>query len=290
MLRQKWGSLVCPSCGTLVGVNDPSCLTCGRWNPGMWGFGPLFTRLGRDMGFIPFVMSACIILFGATMIADTSGMRLGGGFFSFLSPSTASLFLFGASGSVPVFGYGRWWTVLTAGWLHGGLLHIGFNLMSLRNVGEPVAEFYGANRMVIIYTFAGITGFAASTLAGEYLRFLPILRGGQLTVGASASICGLIGSLFYYGRRAGSSGVSDQAKQWAIMILNSGFLFPVIDTWAHVGGFVGGYLCSKFLDPLRPERMDHFLGAIACIALTGIALAMSIFYGWPVFQEAVGGR
>ena len=36
--------------------------------------------------------------------------------------------------------------------------------------------------------------------------------------------------------------------------------------------------------------MDHFLGAIACIALTGIALVVSVIYGWPVFQEAVGGR
>ena len=290
MLRQKWGSLVCPSCGTLVGVNDPRCMTCGRWNPGLWGFGPLFTRLGRDMGFIPFVMGACIILYGASLIADSRSLSLGGGFFGFLAPSNESMFLFGASGSIPVFGYGRWWTVLSAGWLHGGLLHIAFNLMSLRSAGEPVAEFYGANRMVIIYTVAGITGFAASTLAGEYLSFLPILRGGAFTVGASASVCGLIGSLFYYGRRAGSRGISDQAKQWAIMILISGLLLPIIDTWAHAGGFVGGYLCSKFLDPLRPERMDHFLIAIACLVLTAVSLVMSFVYGWPLFQEFMAGR
>lgn len=256
----------------------------------MWGFGPLFTRLGRDMGFIPFVMGACIILFGATMLADRSGMSFGSGLTSFVSPSVASLFLFGASGPVPVFGYGRWWTVLTAGWLHASLLHIAFNLMSLRNVSGPVAEFYGANRMVIIYTFAGVTGFVASTLGGTFLGFLPGLRGARFTVGASASICGLIGSLFYYGKRAGSRGVSDQAKQWGIMILIFGFFVQGIDNWAHLGGFAGGYICSKFLDPLRPERMDHFLGAMACIALTAIALALSIIYGWPVFQEAVGGR
>jgi rhomboid protease GluP len=288
MLRQKWGSLVCPSCGTLVGVNDPRCLTCGRWNPGMWGFGPLFTRLGRDMGFVPFVMGACILLYGASLFADRNGIGIGG--LSFLSPSGPSLFLFGASGSVPVFGYGRWWTVLTAGWLHGSLIHIGFNLMSLRNVADPVAEFYGANRMVIIYTFSGVTGFLASTVFNHYLGYLPLIHGGRMTVGASASICGLIGSLFYYGRRAGSRGVSEQAKQWGIMILIFGFFVAGIDNWAHLGGFAGGYICSKFLDPLRPERMDHFLGAIACIALTAVALALSIVYGWPLFQEAVGGR
>jgi len=127
-------------------------------------------------------------------------------------------------------------------------------------------------------------------VCGTYLRFIPFLGGSSMTVGASASVCGLIGSLFYYGRRAGSRGVSEQAKQWAIMILIFGFFVRGIDNWAHLGGFAGGYICSKFLDPLQPERMDHFLGAIACIALTAIALAMSIFYGWPVFQEAIGGR
>lgn len=257
----------------------------------MWGFGPLLTRFGRDMGFIPFVMGACIVLFAATLLADIGGLRMGFSLFSFGAPSTASLFLFGAGGSYPVFGYGRWWTALTAGWLHASVIHIAFNLMSLRNVGEPVAEFYGANRMVIIYIVAGITGFAASTLAGEYLDFLPrFLHGGDISVGASASICGLIGSLLYYGRRTGSGAVSDQAKQWSIMILVSGFLISGIDNWAHLGGFAGGYVCSKFLDPLKPERMDHFLAAIACIALTAIALAASIITGWPIFQEAIGRR
>jgi len=254
----------------------------------MWGFGPLLTRLGRDMGFVPFVMGACIVIYGASLFADRNGIGTGG--LSFLSPSGASLFLFGASGSLPVFVYDRWWTVLTAGWLHGSLIHIGFNLMSLRNVADPVAEFYGANRMVIIYTFSGVTGFITSSVFNQYLGFLPLIHGGRMTVGASASICGLIGSLFYYGRRAGSRGVSEQAKQWGIMILIFGFFVAGIDNWAHLGGFAGGYICSKFLDPLRPERMDHFLGAIACIALTAVALAMSIVYGWPVFQEAIGGR
>src|SRR5215813_11176515 len=62
MLRQKWGSVVCPSCGNLVGVNDERCFTCGRWNPGMWGFAPALNRFGRDLGFTLFVMGACGVL------------------------------------------------------------------------------------------------------------------------------------------------------------------------------------------------------------------------------------
>jgi rhomboid protease GluP len=213
-----------------------------------------------------------------------------GGITTFLAPSRASLFLFGASGPLPVFGFGRWWTVITAGWLHASLVHIGFNLMSLRSVAGPVAEFYGANRMVIIYTLAGIAGFTASTVGGTFLGFIPGLRGAQFTVGASASICGLIGALFHYGRRAGSSGVSEQAKQWGIMILIFGFIVPGIDNWAHLGGFAGGYLCSKFLDPLKPERLDHFLAAVACFVLTAVAITLSVVHGWPVFQQVINGR
>src|SRR6185295_12638165 len=113
MLRQKWGSLVCPSCGTLVGVNDQRCLTCGRWNPGMWGFGPLLTKLGRDMGFTSFVMGACIVMYMASVAIDFRGIS-NGGLFGFLSPSDASLTLLGWSGPIPVLYNKRWWSVLTA--------------------------------------------------------------------------------------------------------------------------------------------------------------------------------
>src|SRR5215471_15420857 len=121
MLRQKWGSVVCPSCGNLVGVNDERCFTCGRWNPGLWGFAPLLNRLGRDLGFTQFVVGACIALYAITLIADLNGIDTSG--LNFLSPGRRGLFLFGASGYLPVFLGHRWWTVITAGWLHAGLLH-----------------------------------------------------------------------------------------------------------------------------------------------------------------------
>jgi hypothetical protein len=50
--RQRTGSVVCASCGSLVGVNDEQCYTCGRRNPGLWGFGPALRRLGADYGFV----------------------------------------------------------------------------------------------------------------------------------------------------------------------------------------------------------------------------------------------
>ena len=250
----------------------------------MWGFAPVLTRLGRDFGFAPIVIGACVILYLAALLADPSGIASGFSLFGFLSPTAESLLLFGASGRYPVFVLHRWWTVFTAGWLHAGLLHIGFNMMSLRALAPAVAEFYGASRMIIIYTVAGVIGFTASTMGGAYFPFIPFLRPAQLTVGASASICGLLGALLYYGRRAGSSFVGEQAKSWAIGLVVMGFLIPGIDNWAHLGGFAGGYLCSRILDPLKPERLDHFLIALACLAVTAIAIIYSLIDGFRLLR------
>src|SRR5207253_4379641 len=86
MLRQKWGSVVCPSCGNLVGVNDERCFTCGRWNPGLWGFAPTLNRLGRDLGFTPLVLTACMVLYTFSLVADAQGVSAAAGS-DFLQPS-----------------------------------------------------------------------------------------------------------------------------------------------------------------------------------------------------------
>src|SRR6185369_5382184 len=180
--RKTSGSVVCPSCGSLVGVNDDRCYTCGRANPGLWGFGPLLRRLGADLGFVPLVVGASSAIYLVMLIASGTGIRMDG-MMSMLAPSTSVLFLFGASGAVPVFGFGRWWTVLSAGWLHAGILHILFNMMWVRQLAPPTSEMYGPSRMVIIYTIAGACGFLASTLAGT-MSFLPFfLKGAGFTVG-----------------------------------------------------------------------------------------------------------
>lgn len=275
--RQTTGSVVCASCGYLVGVNDATCYNCGRRNPGLWGFAPALRSLGKDLGFVPFVTGTCIALYALGLLAS-GGQVMRGGLFSFLSPSALALFLFGASGQTPVFDYGRWWTVLSASWLHAGLLHILFNVLWIRNLGPVVGELYGAGRMVIIYTVAGVTGFALSSLAGETMGWLPIraLQGAQITVGASAPIFGLLGALVYYGRRTGSSMAGSQAWSYAVPLFIFGFIMPGVDNYAHGGGFVGGWLAARMLDPLKPERVNHMLGAVICLALSLLAIVYSV--------------
>ena len=119
-------------------------------------------------------------------------------------PARADL-LFGASGAYPVFGLGTWWTVLSATWLHGSLLHIVFNMMWVRDIGPATADIIGPARTVIIYVVSGVCGFLLSSIVGVFRPPLPFLRGARLTVGASASIFGLLGALVHYGRKSGSS-------------------------------------------------------------------------------------
>jgi membrane associated rhomboid family serine protease len=283
MLRKREGSVLCPSCGQLVGVNDEACYNCGRRHPGLWGFAPLLGALGRDMGFTTIVLWSCSALYLATLVADVKGIT-SSGLLSLFSPSLRSLFLFGASGSVPVFRYGRWWTVLSAAWLHGGVLHILFNMMAIRDLGPPVAHLYGAGRTVVIYTIAAITGFTLSACAGQFLPPLPLLHGAALTIGASAPLFGLIGALFYYGRRGGSRIATEHAKAWAVAGLVFGFLIPGIDNWAHLGGLAGGYLASRWLDPLLPERGDHYLAALGCLLLSAASIVASVVYGLPLVR------
>jgi rhomboid protease GluP len=275
-------SVLCPSCGSLVGVKDERCLICGRLRPGMWGLTPLLRHVGEDMGFVGLVTWACGALYLACLVSNIAGIR-NSGLLSFLSPSVESLFLFGASGAIPVFRFGHWWSVLSAGWLHGGVLHILFNMLWVRDLAPQTARLYGPGRTVIVYTIAGVCGFTASSVA--FLVPLPgFLRGAGFTIGASAPIFGLIGALLYYGRRGGSSHIGQQAKSLAVAMLLFGFIMPGIDNWAHLGGLGGGYVTARILDPLKPEQGNHVLLAVVCLVASAAAVAASIVTGLPMLR------
>ena len=275
--RQREGSVICTSCGVLVGVNDPTCYNCGRRNPGLWGFGPALRRLGNDLGFVPIVTGATIILYVLSLVMSREGIV------GLLQPASQILFLLGASGAGPVFAADRWWTVLTAGWLHGGLMHIFFNVLWIRQLAPEIANLYGAGRMIIIYTVGGVVGFTLSSVAGLFLLDFPIpfLRGAFFTVGASAPIFGLLGALVHYGRRTGSSHIGHAGLQYALIMGVFGLIFPGVDNYAHLGGFIGGYLASLLLDPLKPERVDHLLIAVICLVVTLIAVIWSVVTALP---------
>ena len=272
--RQREGSVLCTSCGVLVGVNDPTCYNCGRRNPGLWGFAPALRTLGNDLGFVPVVIGGCVIMYVLSLVMSRDGNSIG------LNPTTGALVILGASGAVPVFTYGWWWTVLTAGWLHGGVLHIFLNVLGITRLGPEVANLDGPGRMVLIYTFSSVCGFTLSSVLG--LLPLQPLFGAPVTVGASAAIMGFVGALAHYARRSGSRHIGQWATQYAIAMAVMGLIgFGGIrvDNAAHLGGFIGGYLASRVLDPLKPERIDHIAIAVGCLALSILSVVASVLLG-----------
>ena len=274
--RQTSGSILCPSCGLLVGVNDEQCLNCGRRRPGMWGFTAPLALLRSDEGFVQLVMWACGIVYVLTLLLAAPGeidFTPGLGFLS----AGDILIRFGASGATPVYQEGHWWTLLSAGWLHLGILHLGFNMLALRNLGPGMVHLYGASRSILIYFASCVTGFLASSTVGYFLPGLPWgFAGSRYTLGASASIFGIYGAILYYGRRGGNSAIRDMAIQWIFFGVIFGFAMPGIDNWAHLGGLAGGYLASMWLDPLKPERGDHAIAAVVALALSLGSVVLSL--------------
>jgi rhomboid protease GluP len=185
---------------------------------------------------------------------------------SFLSPGATSLLLLGASGTIPIDQLHRWWSVLTASWLHGGILHIFFNMIVLRQIGPFIVQEYGAYRMFSIYTLSGAGGFLASYLAGV-----------PFTIGASAAVCGLIGAALYFGKsRGGQYGqaVYRQVGGWAIGIFLFGFLVPGINNWAHGGGLLCGALTGFLLGYHERDQENYFHKLLAAICVLSTLAAL----------------
>ena len=274
--RKTEGSVLCTSCGVLVGVNDPTCYNCGRRNPGLWGFAPALRALGNDLGFVNIVTGAAIVMYVLSLVMSRQGSNIG------FTPNQQALIILGASGAGPVFELGWWWTVITAGWLHGNLIHIFFNVMWIRQLGPEIANLYGAGRMIIIYTVAGIIGFTISSVFG--LFGIPFFGAQGITVGASASIFGFLGALVHYGKRTGSSHARQMGLQYALFMGIMGFVVSGVDNGAHLGGFIGGYLASMIMDPLKPERIDHIAAAVACLVITLAAILYTVISALPYLR------
>jgi len=286
--RQTTGSVVCPSCGKLVGASESECWHCGRRNPGLWGFGTALRRLGADLGVTQVVVFGCGLLYLLSLALYPAGVSWEPSL-NFLSPSGQSLHRLGAAGALPLIIEGHWWTLLSAGWLHGSLIHILFNMMWVRQLAPAASMIFGPGRTMLIYILASAGGFLLSSVMGwlllatrgNLLSFVLswLMGAAGITVGASAAVFGLLGAVVYAGRRGVASQLGRQAWVWAIFLFVFSLFFRGVDNWAHLGGFVAGYGLAKFFNPLTQERPDHLYAALAGLALTVVAVVIAFFSG-----------
>ncbi len=248
----------------------------------MFGFAPLLRQIGSRFGFAQFVVGACAVLYVISLLLSGSQMQIAGGGMSFLAPSSAALQLLGASGAYPVFVRSAWWTILSASWLHGSFLHILFNMMWVYDLGPAVVDLIGTPRTIVIYVVSGVCGFLVSSVMPFSPIQIPFLHGAGLTIGASASIFGLLGAIVHYGRKSGSHYTYSTAMRYAVILFIFGLIMPGVDNSAHLGGFVGGYLMSALFNPLTRERGDHMIAALVCLGATFAAIVASVFSGLPL--------
>ena len=223
--------------------------------------------MGQDLGFVQLIMVATIGLYLATLAASGSDIGMGG-LGNLLAPSPEMLFRFGASGAIPVFRFDRWWTIFSAGWLHGGLLHIFFNVLWVRQLAPETAELYGPGRTVIIYTVSGAAGFALSSVMGLLLPGVPLAWrrpfhrrrvGADLRAARRARLL-----------RPPHRQLAHRVHRLAVRHC------PVRLRSVHERRRqpcpcrrIRRRVCrGVLLDPSKRERIDHLLGALACLVIT----------------------
>lgn len=207
------------------------------------------------------------IIYVLSLILSGKGMSFSMNPFSALAPSNGTLIFLGGTGTIPIDRFGEWWSLISASWLHGSLIHLLFNMTALLQIAPLIISEYGLHRMIIIYTLSGVSGFYLSYLAGV-----------QLTIGASAAICGLIGSALYYGKsRGGYFGqmVYKQTSGWVFGLVLFGLFIPGINNWGHGGGLAAGIGVGYLLgyNERAGENALHRAGSAVCIIATiGILL------------------
>jgi rhomboid protease GluP len=264
-------SILCPGCRRLISVDEAICPHCALKNPGVKArrnqqFRQLFGQDYVVRNLI--IVNVAMFLISLLMSPLSSGLSIHP--FQALSPSNQSLFLLGATGTIPIYRFHSWWTLLSANYLHGGLIHILFNMVALHQLCPLIINEYGVSRMFIVYTVGGVAGFWVSYMAGV-----------PLTIGASAALCGLIGAALYFGKsRGGLYGqtVYRQIGGWALAIILFGFLVPGINNWAHGGGLVAGAAMGAILGytEKRPETTFHRGFALALALLTVMTLLWQV--------------
>lgn len=275
-------SILCPNCRKLISADEPSCPYCGLNRPAMHDRAGLISNLFLGLDPVKAVKYANIVFYIFSILLDPGAIFSGsGGFLGFLAPANKSLFLLGATGTIPVFQFHHYWSLISASFLHGSILHILFNMMALAQLGPFVLREFGLYRFLNIYILTGIAGFIVSVMFGV-----------SFTIGASASICGLIGAIIYYGKSRGGyygQAIYKQALGWVAGLIIFGILISGINNWAHGGGLISGILFAFAMgyNDKKPETAWHKILAYVCVLITmGVLLWAAISSIWQILSPS----
>jgi rhomboid protease GluP len=253
MFGQKKKLVMCQACRALVDPSEKVCPMCGNQS-----VPEVRARVSGDsrIFFSMLILGINVLVF---ILMGVVGLKNGGGAESFISSASGSVLRDFGSLAPDLVRQGEWWRIVTANFLHIGLIHLLFNSYALYQIGPMAEEIYGEQKFIFIYILTGIVAFTASFIFG-----IP-------SAGASGAISGLIGLLAAYGYKQGGTfgkALMRSMLTWMGMTIVMGFMIGANNV-AHVGGFIAGGALAFVLKGEHPAmaRAASVWNALAVISV-----------------------
>ena len=271
---------LCPACGALVGINATKCHECGTSL--RFSLAALSKSLSGIFGehespVTTALLVANVLMLGVSYLALTA--TGGGGGLSILwGLGGETQYRLGSSFPFSIFVMHEWWRLVTAMFLHGGLIHIGFNMMALMQLGPALEELYGSARYLFFYLVTGAFGFLVSAALGNH------------SLGASGAILGLVGLMLAVTTKRGGAFMRELRSRLissVVILFVIGFMGIGIDNWAHGGGLASGFALGKIFVDRQPmnskeRQIAYALGWVAGIAVIASFVLMIMHYRDPL--------
>lgn len=277
---------MCPSCRGLIERNASVCPLCGSAVRPARARGSSDAGSNRILGVIPIpgtatalLIAVNIAMFGITWyLSQVKADAVAGGSGGLADISPNVVLSLGAKVGVGYLGEShQWWRLVTAMFLHFGLLHIFMNMWCLVDLGPMVESLFTKTKFIVLYLVTGVIGFALSAFVSS-----------GISAGASSPVMGLIGILIGVSFHHGGLGKAYRSQLWrwviyigVLGILGPFFGFGGVDNAAHVGGFVSGLVLGYLIPEGEPETrraeiLWNSLSVISVLTITGSFALMAL--------------
>ncbi|HET8564904.1 MAG TPA: rhomboid family intramembrane serine protease [Solirubrobacterales bacterium] len=254
------GRPICPECmtPTPVGMRCPECASQRT----RVVRNPTGSRSGFEAAPATYVLIAINVIVFLVEIAQGAG-----GLFN--EQISRFVFDFGLFG--PSVAEGEWYRLLTSGFLHANVMHIGFNMLLLYFLGRLLEPALGTPRYLVLYF--------ACLLAGSFGAL--VLEPNSLGIGASGAIFGLAGATFVIARGRGMDALAGEIGFLIVINLIFSFTFRNISVGAHIGGLIAGVICAFAIlagerGMLGRNRLVVEIAAMTAIAAIAVVGSLAV--------------
>ena len=250
---------MCPNCRAFITTGDRTCPYCGQQ------VGPRAIDVRQPGailgGLIPQAHFTTVLI-----LLINFGLFIGTLYLEKTIGESNAIGVLGAKFGPYIFQDHEYWRLVTAGFLHGGWLHILMNSWVLYDLGAQVEQVYGTPRFLVLYFVGTVGGFYMSAMINPLVPSL----------GSSAGIMGLIGAMIAFGvanRSSVGRAIRNFYGRWVVYIIAFG-LIPgfAVDNWAHIGGlaagFAVGYVAGTPVRSSAAREGGWRVLAAGCILLT----------------------